>query len=407
MGSNLTQQDFSLTTRSGANNRWRLQYWKADVDFDMKALNQWVHVTHTHDGTNTRIYADGQLLVTHPVILSTGDNKTFKIGAYRSYQFDGIIDDVRLYNKALAAEDIAQIMRGNLLQAWAPSPARYAQVDAERTTELSFNAGDGAVLHDVYLGTSAKAVTEGMADANLSPVYQGRREVTRLPVPGPLEFGATYYWRIDEIDAHGVLTKGKTWSFDVVTYLIVDDFEAYDDDSSRIFQTWKDGFGYTEPAPGYAGNGTGSAVGNSGSPFMETGTVHGGKQAMPFSYDNSGTSAGAYSETSRDFAVPQDFTRRGAEALSVAFYGDRDGMVRDTFYVALKDAAGKIAVVRYDNVNALVEASWHEWSIPLSSFAGVDAKAIATIYLGVGDRDAPKITGAGRILIDDIRLETQ
>jgi hypothetical protein len=58
-------------------------------------------------------------------------------------------------------------------------------------------------------------------------------------------------------------------------------------------------------------------------------------------------------------------------------------------------------------VNALVEASWHEWSIPLSSFAGVDAKTIATIYLGVGDRDAPKVTGAGRILIDDIRLETQ
>jgi hypothetical protein len=406
MGSHNTAEDFSLTARSGITNRWRMQYWKADVDFDMNSLNRWVHVTHTHDGTESKVYADGQLIVTHPVTLNTTDGKTFKIGEYRSFQFDGIIDDVRLYNRALAAEEIPQIMRGNLLQAWSPTPARYAEVDAEHITELSFNAGDGAVHHDVYFGTSAKAVTEGMADASISPVYQGRIETTRLSVADQIELGTTYYWRVDELDANGLLTKGKIWSFSVTSYLVVDDFESYDDDANRVFQTWKDGIGYTEPAPGYAGNGTGSSVGNAAPPFMEPGIVHGGAQAMPFGYDNSGLFAEAYSETSRDFETAQDFTRRGASALSLAFYG-RQLNAAETLYIALKDTDNNIAVARYDNPAALAEEQWHVWSIPLSSFAGVNLQAVSTIYIGVGDRDAPKAGGMGRIVIDDIHLETQ
>ena len=56
----------------------------------------------------------------------------------------GVFDNVRLYNKAVTAADIPQIMRGNLLRAWAPVPSRNADVDIEHATVLRFNAGNGS-----------------------------------------------------------------------------------------------------------------------------------------------------------------------------------------------------------------------------------------------------------------------
>jgi hypothetical protein len=417
MGSHNTAEDFSLTARSGITNRWRMQYWKADVDFDMNSLNRWVHVTHTHDGTESRIYADGQLIVTHPVTLNTTDGKTLKIGAYRSFQFDGIIDDVRLYNRALTAEEIPQVMRGNLLQAWSPSPARYAEVDAEHITELSFNAGDGAVRHDVYFGTSSKAVTEGMADASISPVYQGRIETTQLPIPGQVEMGTTYYWRVDEIDANGLLTKGKIWSFNVTNYLIVDDFESYGAEDTpgvageRIWYVWNDGYGWTLPEPGNHGNGTCAMV------DLATTPVHTGNQALTVSYYNDGVFTNIFgeartvyrSEITRTFASPQDWTRNGINTLTLWFYGAVTNGVEPLYVTLLDDAGVVVAAANYSDTAALTDASWHEWPIDLTMFtqAGASLSSVKTMVIGVGQSNGTQPGGTGTLCFDDIRLETR
>ncbi len=97
MGSHDDTEDFGLRTKTTINT-WRVQYWKADQDFTFETENEWVHFTHVHDGTETRIYANGELIVTHPITLNTTDGKTFKIGSYRADRFDGLIDDLRLYN---------------------------------------------------------------------------------------------------------------------------------------------------------------------------------------------------------------------------------------------------------------------------------------------------------------------
>ena len=75
------------------------------------------------------------------------------------------------------------------------------------TTPLfQWTAGDTAFLHEVYIG----------ADSELGP---GDLAMPRTPmtiywhVPG-LEPGATYFWRVDEIEADGVTTHtGDVWSF--------------------------------------------------------------------------------------------------------------------------------------------------------------------------------------------------
>jgi hypothetical protein len=90
----------------------------------------------------------------------------------------------------------------------------------------------------------------------------------------------------------------------------VDDFESYtDDEGSRIYESWVDGWT----------NGTGSVVGYLQAPFAETTIIHGGKQAMPFEYNNVKTPF--YSETERTLDTTQDWTTNGADTLALYFRG--------------------------------------------------------------------------------------
>ncbi|MBA7656702.1 hypothetical protein ES703_64629 [subsurface metagenome] len=103
----------------------------------------------------------------------------------------------------------------------------------------------------------------------------------------------------------------------IVNYLIVDDFEDYNDyPPNYIFSTWTDG--WDDPI-------NGSMICyenpdfNAGEHFVETTIVHGGEQAMPYFYDNSGTAN--YSEAERAFSPAQDWTRQGVTLLSLWFRG--------------------------------------------------------------------------------------
>jgi len=60
--------------------------------------------------------------------------------------------------------------------------------------------------------------------------------------------------------------------------------------------------------------------------------------------------------------------------------------------------------VNHPDSDALTVTDWTPWTIPLSDFMGVSAMSIKRLYIGVGDCQAPKAGGAGRLLIDDIQV---
>jgi regulation of enolase protein 1 (concanavalin A-like superfamily) len=130
--------------------------------------------------------------------------------------------------------------------------------------------------------------------------------------PGSLEFGRTYYWRVDEVnEAQAIrLWEGEVWSFSTQEYLVVEDFDGYsDEEGSRIYESWIDGWT----------NGSGSQVGNTIAPFAEQMIVHGGKQSMPMEYNNVQTPF--YSEAQRSFDTTQNWMINGADTLSLYFRG--------------------------------------------------------------------------------------
>jgi hypothetical protein len=320
--------------------------------------------------------------------------------------YTGLIDDVRLYNKVLTQDEIKQAMRGDPRLAWNPKPANKSITDVERAMPLSWSAGEKAAQHDVYLGTDRTAVAN--ATTASTGIYRGRQAAANYTPPEGIQWGGgPYYWRIDEYNTDGTISAGRVWSFTVADHLIVDDFEDYTDDvGSRIFQTWKDGWGYSEPAPGYPGNGTGSTVGYAQAPFAEQTIVHGGSQSMPLGYDNTGTTGKArYSETVREWASPRDWTRNNVKALTLYFYG-APANAPEGLYVALEDNAGHVKVVNHPDPEAVQGGAWQEWNIELVQFsgAGVNLAAIKKMYIGLGNRTSPKAGGTGTIYIDDIRV---
>jgi hypothetical protein len=176
---------------------------------------------------------------------------------------------------------------------------------------LKWDAGALAVEHDIYLGADEAEVNE--ATVATKRIYRGRQpaEPTSYAVPEtPLQWNGIYFWRVDEVDAEGTITRGKVWSFQTADYLIIDDFESYTDyKGSLIYETWIDGWD----------NGTGSTVGYLECPFAEIVIARSGRQSMPFSYDN--TVSPWYSEAYRVWAEPQDWTQFGVDTLTMYFIG--------------------------------------------------------------------------------------
>ncbi len=223
-----------------------------------------------------------------------------------------MIDDVRLYDKALTPEELALVMRIDPLRACEPSPASGAIADIRTAAPLTWTKGDNASKHEVYFGTEEAAVTNADT-SDATGVYRGRLGTTSFTPAEDLQWGQKYFWRVDESNADGTVTPGRVWSFTVAGYLIVDDFESYTDlEGSRIYETWIDG---------YTNGLSGSTVGNTTAPFAERTIIYSGKQAMPLDYNNRNTPW--YSEAEKEFSPVENWTFGEANTLVVHFRARR------------------------------------------------------------------------------------
>ena len=254
-----------------------------------------------------------------------------------------------------------------------PSPASGStNVDVDAT--LTWRAGREAATHNVYLSTDQQAVVDGTVAAV---------STTDNSYSSALDLGQTYYWRIDEVnDVEAPPTwQGDIWSFATQQFIVVDNFEDYNDwPPYEIYTTWLDGYGIAA---------NGSQVGNLIPPFAETTIVHSGRQSMPLFYNN--TSGATYSEGERTFAIPQDWTQHGVRTLGLWF----DGAVGNTGQLYVKINGSKVT---YDGDAADLQRGWQAWNIDLTSL-GVDLRNVRTLTVGIDGNGA-----AGALRIDDIRL---
>ncbi|MGD8499566.1 MAG: carbohydrate binding domain-containing protein [Phycisphaerales bacterium] len=410
MGSQSDGQEFCLRTLGTVNN-WRVQRWGYPTyDFDVvyPSENVWVHFAQVYTGSAagnmTTLYANGMAIGTQTVELNTA-NAPFVIGRYgSSTSFNGIIDDLRIYNKALTQEEIKGYRPWPF--AWNASPTNRSTPDIDHVLPLSWSPGEKASQHDVYFGTDRDAVDN--ADTSTPDIYRGRQSATSYTPPEGVEWGGgPYYWRIDEYNTDATISKGRVWNFTVVDFIGIDNIEGYNDEEDHIWYNWLDGLGYVD-ADGvvYAGNASGSEVGDPNTfSFTEETIVHGGRQSMPYRYNNNKPDKMNYSEAKLTLTATRDWTKHGVKALSLWFYGD-PANAPEPMYVAIANSSGTPAVVYHDDPDAAQMDTWTEWNIDLKEFQdkGVNLADVDSIALGFGDRNNPQAGGAGKMYFDDVRL---
>jgi len=229
----------------------------------------------------------------------------------------------------------------------------------------------------LYFGTDTYAVKNA---TTASPEYVGPKALGDESFdPGGLEWDSSYAWRVDEVYPTETV-KGIAWSFTTADFILVDDFESYNDvdppdpNSNRIFDIWIDGFGTTT---------NGALVGNDLPPYAEQTTVHGGVQSMPYLYDN----ANRTSEATLTLVYPRDWTEERVTKLSLWFRGNSSNAA-DRMFVALNSTA----TAYHDEPAATRLPGWNEWVIDLAAF-GVDLTDVNSITIGVGTKNAPAPAG--------------
>ncbi len=150
--------------------------------------------------------ATGQLAGYSTVIIGKASKDT------AGSSWDGLIDEIRIYDRALTQAEIQGTLRGDPRLAWGPRPANGATANVFVALPLTWEAGDEAIAHDIYLGDDRAAVSEA-TPADTTGIYRGRQsDASCMPAP-PLELCVRYFWRIDEVNSDGSISRGFVWDF--------------------------------------------------------------------------------------------------------------------------------------------------------------------------------------------------
>jgi hypothetical protein len=208
---------------------------RMETDSTLKELglteNTWYHAAVVIDGSNsketlvpttqlsTKIYIDGLEVPVIVTSLNTQvsmniDNDPFYpsplwIGAGER-EFDGLLDEVRLFSRALTAQEISILNQPDktLPIALLPIPRSSNVVIA---TGLSWSPATGSLTaQSVYFGTDSN---------NLAFITSGNSSlssVSNTQIGGPLQLNTKYYWFIRSTIG-GVDSDGPLWSFTTET----------------------------------------------------------------------------------------------------------------------------------------------------------------------------------------------
>ncbi|MEJ2701739.1 MAG: PA14 domain-containing protein [Sedimentisphaerales bacterium] len=377
--------------------------WSGELEIDLTDA----YTFHVTANNGFRLWLDGALIIdlwnnpatsslaSEPIELTGGTSHSIRM----EYVEDTGAAIAQLYWESSTREMqiIPQAALSLPIRANSPSPPGGA-TGVPMDQVLTWGAGDFAVSHDVYFGTDAEAVANA---TQTSPEFKGTRALGNESYdPGPLGWGVTYYWRVDEVnDAHADSPWiGNLWNFTTVDYVLVDDFESYTDDDAAgqaIWQHWIDGFGIAN---------NGAQVGYLLPPYAEQTIVHSGAQSMPLLYDNTGDVTN--SEAELTLTTQRDWTEQGVGVLSLWFRGD-PANAAEPMYLSVSNANGSPVMAVYEDPTAATTDDWTEWVVPLQTFAdqGINLRNVDKIAIGLGDKgDGTAAGGSGTMYFDDIRL---
>ncbi|MBN2416376.1 hypothetical protein JXO52_11070, partial [bacterium] len=164
--------------------------------------SRWYHIVGIHDGFTLKLYVDGSLdsMETATNLGNPNHNQFLNFGIdqsnlYSSKFFDGRLDEVRIYSKALSLLEIDTLYN----EFSKPSiPQNLVAVPGNGQVKISWNANPENTIHkyNIYRDTISPAATliDSVVAASPPDTFYTDTDVTN---------GQHYYYRISAVDSSG------------------------------------------------------------------------------------------------------------------------------------------------------------------------------------------------------------
>ena len=158
-------------------------------------LNVWMHLAMTYDGTTIRLYIDG-VLVDSATGAHVSNNNPLRFGRWTpaSEYWDGVVDEVRLYNRTLSQGEVQTDMTapvsGSPNQAptatlTAPAPGATFTAPASITMTATASDSDGSVARVEFRnGSTLARAVDTTAPVRVHLVERRLLEPTALKADG-------------------------------------------------------------------------------------------------------------------------------------------------------------------------------------------------------------------------------
>jgi hypothetical protein len=376
----------------------------AIVNLTGGVINVEDELVHDTDQYVMNICGDGQIIVSGDIVdeirAQEMDGHWFACPAPSCH--DGEIDSqLNLMVDYNEVSDKTTIWAGgDNRDAWAPRPKNGETDVPSLGTLLCWCAGEwdgfSPDMHHVFFSDDESAVAD--ESAFLGTVSSPDPCCID---PGPLQLGATYYWKVNE--QYGpTIVVGNIWNFTVEFCRVEESMEEYAYNPNLIYETWKDGCGYWVDGS-LISNGTGSCVN------LGMAENHSGAKAMVYTYENVADGLWDrdhnYSEAWRDFDPPLDLTLTGEATMVLYFYGDPDNGSTDMWVKV--DGVKHLYGTYSDDPEDIKKPEWIDWNIALADLAAgsADLTNVTRLSIGFGD-DATDVPddAVGTVLFDDISV---
>jgi hypothetical protein len=190
---------------------------KSAVGTSTLPLNTWTHLAGTYDGTALRLYVNGALVATKAQTGSmTTTTGALRIGGDASNEFfTGLIDEVRVYNRALSQTEIQNDMGTPL----ASGPSVTSTTPAAGATNVATTTTAQAVFNKAVV---ASTISFTLKDAANNPVtgsvaYNATTNTATFTSSASLANSTTYTATVSGAqDSSGNTMTPVSWSFTTI-----------------------------------------------------------------------------------------------------------------------------------------------------------------------------------------------
>jgi len=167
----------------------------------------WHHVAYTYDGTTHKLYLDGAVVSTSTAAPNAHAVTRAQLGAYNSgSSFNGLLDDIRIYNAPLTATQVATLAAGNASDGASQSAsAQLTRVSATSSSNEAANPNPQSTID----GNMSSRWASGATDNEWLYVDLGSvKTVTEVKINWESAYGKNY--TIDVSNDHVNWTTIKT-----------------------------------------------------------------------------------------------------------------------------------------------------------------------------------------------------